>query len=145
MALTRLGLILMESWRVWFPYVQETCHIIINWNSKFQLLYKKIADPKLLSVQYIYLCQFLNNVYLTNGGDSAGLLSDLNLYIFLVLSVSCLVAVILLHCGSSVTITNSHMCTHTWKIKLILVINKDPCIKYILLHIDSSTIFSSIT
>ncbi len=42
------------------------------------------------------------------------------LYIILLLSVSCPVAVILLHCGASVTRTNSSY-KHTWPIKRILI------------------------
>ncbi len=44
------------------------------------------------------------------------------LYIVLLLSVSCLVAVILLHCGASVQIPC--MCKHTWPIKLMFF---SPC------------------
>ncbi len=60
-------------------------------------------------IAYLYIC----TLFL--------LLFFIILLLLFLLSVSCPVAVILLHCGASVTIPR--MCKHTWPIKLILTLH----------------------
>ncbi len=78
-----------------FSFQICTFHLYIH-----NFLYNCVFD--ISHIAYLYICTLFFIILL----------------LLFLLSVSCPVAVILLHCGASVTITIPRMCKHTWPIKL---------------------------